>query len=99
MHFLKKFHKKIFSHTDFIKSLAKTAQKRLPKYIYNFQSCAIDAIWVRFSSTFFSELYLICSFRILKKIGLKKNFFLPFFKIAALKQRLNNFIESFGLCF
>ena len=29
MHVLKKFHKKIFSLTAFIKSLAKTAQKRL----------------------------------------------------------------------
>jgi len=34
MHVLKKFHKKIFSLTDFIKSLAKTAQKRQSKYIY-----------------------------------------------------------------
>jgi len=33
MQVLKKFHKKIFSLTDFIKTLAKTAQKRLSKYI------------------------------------------------------------------
>jgi len=32
MHVVKKFHKKIFSFTDFIKSLAKTAHKRQSKY-------------------------------------------------------------------
>ena len=39
MHVLKKFHKKIFSLTAFIKSLAKTAQKRQSKYMYFLKLC------------------------------------------------------------